>query len=416
MARLREDPVILLRKLWPNFNAVWAIKPIEDRFLLRSYYESVPFGLFTAALIFDDALYSVIAIIGLSALILTPWDRRKVLLGGWLLYVMLVMMLTHGEGRYRHFLFPTLLPFAAWFVCSLRTAEWRQVAAWQRWGVVAMVIACLWTPLFLRYPLEWATLNVRRSWLAQRADWAAQAGNFDSALERYFQAAKVDPKSPDIWLAVGKLQLQRGAVEQALSAFDSAFLVTPAYIPVNMHRGDALRRLGRDDEARRAFEGYYTYEDDMLEWSWQFLNAPPTTAIDVGDGLDFGYVHGMYAAEQQVGRSARWTNGRAEVELAGSDAGGTIQLTLAAPRLDVATVDARLCVLSICRDISLGPKWRTYTLIVPKAASYRIELRSPTFQPQRFDPQSPDNRTLGIIVDQVKFEDFAATTQHVGTR
>jgi hypothetical protein len=328
------------------------------------------------------------------------------------------MMLTHGEGRYRHFIFPTLLPFAAWLLLALRVGEWRQrFPVWQRWGVVAVVVACLWTPLMLRYPTDWAILNLRRGWLAQRADWAVRAGNPNAALEYYFQASKIKPMSPDIWLAIGKLQLRQGAIDQAVSAFDSAFLVTPGYIQVHMHRGDALRRLGREDEARRAFKGYYTDEVDLLEWSWLFLDAPPPTEIDVGDGLDFGYVHGMYAAEEQGGRSARWTKERAAVELAGNAAGGTIQLTLAAPRLDATPVDARVCVVDICRNISIGPTWRTFKLVVPKAERYLVELSSPTFQPQSFDPQTTDNRTLGVIVDRVAFDTFATAAGHeLGTR
>ncbi|HEX9372924.1 MAG TPA: glycosyltransferase family 39 protein, partial [Roseiflexaceae bacterium] len=70
LARLREDPAILLRKLWPNWIYLWRVKPIEDRFLQESYYGDVGLPLFAAALVFDDALYLVIALAGVAGLAL----------------------------------------------------------------------------------------------------------------------------------------------------------------------------------------------------------------------------------------------------------------------------------------------------------------------------------------------------------
>ncbi len=412
LARLREDPAILLRKLWPNFNALWMIKPIEDRFLLPTYYQDVPFGMFTTALILDDALYVVIALLGVCGLVLAPMDRSKILLGGWLVYVLLVVLLTHGEGRYRHFLFPVLLPYAAWLVSTLRVRAGRQRLGSRRlYAIAAAVLALMWTPLVLRYPTRWAGENLRRGWAMFRAEWAEQAGNTDSALAFYSQAREADPRSADVWLAIGRLELRRGNVAQALSAFDSAFLIRPSYIPVNVSRGDALRRLGNADEARRAFKGYYTDELEMLEWAWQYLETPHPTTVHVGDGLDFGYVHGMHAAEQQLGRRARWTRGRAEVKLQGSAAGGRVLLTLAAPRPDGQPVAAKLCVVNTCRQVNVGASWRTFEMIVPGADAYRLVISAPTFQPQAHDPRSADSRELGVLVEEVTLSSFATAQQ-----
>lgn len=414
LARLREDPAILLRKLWSNFNALWMVKPIEDRFLLPTYYQDVPFGMFSTALILDDGLYFLVALLGLSGLVLAPLDRSKVLLGGWLLYVMLVVLLTHGEGRYRHFVFPVLLPYMAWLVGTLRSRAGRNLFhSWRLYATAATVVALMWTPLVLRYPGKWARQNLQRSWAMLRAEWAVQADDSDTALERYWQATQADPRSADVWLAIGRLELRRGNVLQALSAFDSAFIITPSYIPVNVSRGDALRRLGRTEEARRAFEGYYTDEIEMLEWAWQYLETPLPTVVHVGDGLDFGYVHGMYAAEQQVGRLVRWTRGRAEVKLQGSQAGGRVRLTLAAPRPDRQAVATELCVATICREIELGATWRTFEVVVPQADAYRVVITTPTFQPQALDPSSTDNRELGVLVEDVVVSSFSTT--HTGT-
>ena len=72
LARLREDPMILLRKLWPNWEYLARVKPIEDRFVLESYYLDVRLPQFVAALALDDALYLLIALAGVAGLCFAP--------------------------------------------------------------------------------------------------------------------------------------------------------------------------------------------------------------------------------------------------------------------------------------------------------------------------------------------------------
>ena len=146
MARLREDPAILLRKLWPNWVALWRVKPIEDRFLQENYYGDVPLPLFATALLLDDALYFVIALAGIAGMgwywarAARPGFRALLaspvaLHAGWLLYTVATIMLTHGEGRYRHFLFPVLIPYAAWLLARRQeTGDRRQETGDRRQG------------------------------------------------------------------------------------------------------------------------------------------------------------------------------------------------------------------------------------------------------------------------------------------
>ncbi|MFN8569031.1 MAG: hypothetical protein U0Z44_16285 [Kouleothrix sp.] len=117
LARLREDPAILLRKLWPNWVYTWRVKPIEDRFLQENYYSDVPLALFGAALLFDDALYLVIALAGIAGLVL--WDQARTLRQEWR---------TERRGQR-----------GAWrFVLGSRLAE-------PRWLMIGWVLYCLAT-------------------------------------------------------------------------------------------------------------------------------------------------------------------------------------------------------------------------------------------------------------------------------
>jgi tetratricopeptide (TPR) repeat protein len=407
LARLREDPAILLRKLWPNWNAIWMIKPIEDRFLLPTYYQDVPLHIFVLALLLDDVLYVVLVLLSLWGLLCAPLDRRKILLGGWVLSLLAVVLLTHGEGRYRQFIFPALLPYAAWQIVELRRCRLRVGA--QRLAYLAAVVAALWWPIVSFYPREWAMRNLRRGWDVQQAEWALQSGDTASAIKHLEQANAADPGSADVWLAFARVYQQMSLQEEALNALENAYKQTPSYVTVNLLRGDSYRRLGRDEEARAAFKGFYNDEQQMLDWAWNDLSAPPPEVVEVGDGLDFGLVFGMHPAElqeQEQRRMVRWTDRRAAIKLAGSATGTRISLTLAAQWPNQQPVPIRVCVNGICRELVLGVEWRDYWLTAPAASEYLVTIESPTFAPQDFDPQSKDERRLGILVDRAALLPF----------
>ncbi len=195
LQRLREDPSIMPRKLWPNWNYLWRVKPIEDRFLQRTYYEDIPLGMFVLGLVLDDALLYAVLLAALGGLLWSPFDRAKLLLVGWLLYVVAVVLLTHGEARYRHFVLPVLLPYAAWLLVNLGTLRRAGTLGpgW-RWAAVVAGVVLLWSPLMQQYPWSWAGRNLGRGWAMQRAEAAAGAGNTAGALSWYERAAEHDPE------------------------------------------------------------------------------------------------------------------------------------------------------------------------------------------------------------------------------
>ena len=153
LQRLREDPAILARKLWPNWVFLARVKPIQDRFLMESYYDSVDLPLFVAALLFDDLLYVVVALAAIAGLcsILAGLAGRSQRALAWLCvawcgYLLVTLLLTHGEARYRHFLFPVLIPYAAWALLRARQpAALLPPAAWQRALVASIVLVFGWS-------------------------------------------------------------------------------------------------------------------------------------------------------------------------------------------------------------------------------------------------------------------------------
>jgi hypothetical protein len=397
--RLREDPAILLRKLWPNWVFLTRVKPIQDRFLLESYYAVVELPLFVAALVLDDLLYVVIALAAIAGLVRAtsragPGSPVWLVLA-WVGYAVFTMLLTHGEARYRHFLFPVLIPFAAWQLVRWRS---RNSSADTPRGlrksavVLALWAVFLWTVL-TAYPWDWAGWNTARGWhtLAGDARWAV--GDREGALASYGQAIQ-EHDVPDAWLRLGHARRAAGDLAGAAEAYRRAWRREPLYYPASTWYGDALRELGDEERARRAFGGSFADEGRVLGYAWRELSPVPVRRVDVGGGLDFGYVDGVYPAEEIDGASARWTDGRARIRLAASPGPAVLELRLAAPRLDGSTVTAEVCAAGTCHTLPLEHSWRAYRLPVaaPASGALEIEVRSATFA-------APDGRVLGVLVD-----------------
>lgn len=432
LARLREDPAILARKLWPGWVYLWSVKAIEDRLIQESYYGDVGLPQFVAAFIFDDALGLLIALAGMAGLVLYRREERpkpprdgvwrralaslhepKALMALWVLYAIATTMLTHAETRYRHFLYPILIPYAAWLLTRLSATRRRAgqsrlpaetprssgPAAWRLLGIAA-IWALLGGVWLVYYPRSWAADGVSRGWhaLASEVEWAL--GDHDSALREDERVLAVR-KTPDAWLRLGDHARAMGDTRRAEKAYRSAVAIAPPYVAAVARFGDLLRALGNEHDARDAFVGDYVDQQRLVDWSWRNLGSAAAPAVAVGDGLDFGYVGGVYLPELQEGARVRWTNGLGMLRLRGPVGPAVLRLRLAAPRPDGAA-SVRVCVASRCQPLDLGPAWRVYSLSVDitKEAPLLVELRSDTFV-------SAEGRRLGILIDSASLEALA---------
>jgi 4-amino-4-deoxy-L-arabinose transferase-like glycosyltransferase len=440
MARLREDPTIPLRKLWPNLVYLWRIKPIEDRFLMESYYADVGLPLFSSALIFDDILYLLIALAAVAGLVfrrptlrysstqaaepspppllrrLPSWPRGRTggrqptrfrdpqsLLSAWLFYVVVTVLLTHGEARYRHLLFPVLIAYAAWALIrgaqEMRSERNLEIVPYPGFLVVAVLWAIILGVLLGSYPWAWAGQNLARGWHTLVGDLAGAVGERTAALQAYERATDAQ-ETPDGWLRRGDAARALGDLPRALHAYRQATRLTPPYVAASARLGDLLRELGDNSEARKAFEGSYADDQEVIDWAWNNLLPAPKPALDIGNELDYGYVGGVYPAEKLQGATARWTNGHGRLRLGGMPNGraeqgaALLRLRLAAPRPDGVPARAQVCAEGNCWTLSVGAAWRIYTLPFSVAPNepLTVEVRSDTFD-------APDGRRLGMLID-----------------
>lgn len=399
-ARLMEDPLILVRKLNPNWHYLWAVNPIiEDRFVLRTYYADPPPLVFLAALVFDDLLMLLVVVFGISGLVRISNRSAMLLFSMWLLYIVATTLLTHTEGRYRHFLYPVLIPLAAVAlldaVAWLRRRDWSTVRRMPKTNLVLMLVSLLiGHAILVRYPWEWALQGAQRSAWLLLGDLALTADRPEQAVSAYQNALQASER-PDAWVRLGDTYRLLGRHESAINAYRAASALTPAYIVPALHLGDLLREMGELERARRAYDVPYAEPQQVLDWAWGELSVAPLRRIEVGDGLDFGYLTGVYVAEQQGDRFVRWTNGAARIRISGSP-DGVLMLRLAAPRLGDETVSMQICADRRCQSVPLEQGWRSYRILLPpnEAAEQIIELNSPTFV-------GPDGRSLGVLIDEI---------------
>jgi 4-amino-4-deoxy-L-arabinose transferase-like glycosyltransferase len=448
LARLREDPAILLRNLWPNLAALLSADTTEDRFLQESYYADVGLPQFAAALLFDDAFYPLIMLAAIAGLILWQPSARpghpvsrfgapRWLFMAWALYVVATVLLTHGEPRYRHFLFPVLLPYAAWALIprheTRRHGDTGAQDTSRKMGSIPfphsrlpisrspslLVVALLWSMLLGivlgSYPWGWAGPTLARAWHTAAGDIAWAAGDLAGAQRAYERATDIY-ETPDGWLRRGDAARALGDVPQAQRAYRAAANMTPPYIAASARLGDLLRELGDDQKARDAFKGSYGDPQQAIDWSWRELRPAPQAALDIGDGLDFGYVGGVFPAEEMQGETARWTNGSGRLRLGGMPGSAAakqnrldlVRLRMAAPRPDGAHVQATVCAANSCHTLEVAPVWRDYALLfsVTTDEPLTIEIESATFRPRDYDPASSDERTLGVLLNRAEISEL----------
>ncbi|NTV62036.1 MAG: phospholipid carrier-dependent glycosyltransferase, partial [Oscillochloris sp.] len=201
MAQLRADPLLILRRVPVEWAGLWTVKPIEDRFLQADYYSDPSPGYFLSSLVLDDLLYVLILCAAPLGLLLARRNPFALLLGLWVVVFVVAGMLTHTEGRYRHFLFVVMIPLAAMAPGGR--------GAYDRTMRGPTLVSLAWIGLTLlpglgAYPWEWASSGALRSIYRMQGDQLAAAGQVAEATRAY-QAALDASRTPDGWIALGDL-------------------------------------------------------------------------------------------------------------------------------------------------------------------------------------------------------------------
>lgn len=114
------------------------------------------------------------------------------------------------------------------------------------------------------------------------ADLFLQAKKYDSALEQYSQIQKLGLQSPDLYLRMGQIYLQKGDFNKAVKSFQAADALAPRNPFVTSALGDSLRLAGRSVEAVAMYRQLLSIDPENAN----AMNNLAFTLIETGGSPD----------------------------------------------------------------------------------------------------------------------------------
>lgn len=403
-AILREEPLKPFHRFGENFRATIKAQFIEDFFVKRSTFGRLlrpvaPLGLLS------DLMWLVWCVAGIAGILHPGTDRAfKWVMGLWLCYSTVTVLVFHVEPRY---LFPIWLILAIYGSWTLAQG-WRWLASLRTRPLRAIMIAtsiASFLLLFVSYRNYPAILlrGFRREQAFIAGERAFRRNDYPAA-ERAFRAAlAVEPNNIDTAVALAGVLLAEKRPEEGM-----ALIERYGSRESGIMLGALLRATGDERQAALLLsEGERMANVDAQPWTLNAVRPPETRGLVLGNDLDLGYISGFAPSEYIGERTLRWLKGKGEIVLplpAPLAPGDMALIELAAP----VPLDAPPTI-SINggppRRLPVQSQWRCFLLPIPPEAfgqrTLRLQLAAPTFIPMQRDPQSDDARALSIMVHRV---------------
>jgi hypothetical protein len=400
-AIVRGDPAGYAAKAAKEAGDLWRINFGAFERLLGGYgLGKVPPLWLALSFVLDDLLYLIA--LPLSVLGWCQGLRRedRWLFGLWIAYNCGTAAIFFAISRFRLPLMPLILLLAArgavavveWWRAG-RTFQWGKPHRWLIPAVVALLLVALVLPTIA--PDQYVVGAQRWSDAERLARGYAllQGGKPDEALATFEQL-------PGAFYA---RTTALAAAYHALGQDDRALaLLDDERDPMGatLLRGDIFRAQGKDDAALEALNYRDVRIANPTDQAWAQLSPPPLDRVDVGDGLDLGYVRGMNLNEQDSdGTTYRWTEGRAEVRLTSPSEGRVLVLRVRGYRPDGTAPAVRVSINGrYAETIAPETTWQVSRLHVAiPAGPVVVRLEMPTFV-----PGAADQRQLGFMLDWVE--------------
>jgi 4-amino-4-deoxy-L-arabinose transferase-like glycosyltransferase len=306
--------------LWrPLFSA-------EERQIRGYALGRVPAWHLAALFIFDDLLYVAILLLALLGLVLTPPHLLKSLTGLWVLLWVLIAFTFFAVTRFRLPIVALLVPWAGVGVAMLASRE--SVIAHFRAlplrGKLALLpgIVAICVVVLPALPVGDTWLGVER-WGQQepfrQGEFLLRDNKPQEAIAQYKQA---NQGLIDTRYSLAAAYLQTGQTQEALALLSGN--EPPDRYEPSIIKGEAARMAGDLTSARSLFNArpVQVAGDEALVWAWDHLRPPVTSTLDIGSGLDVGYIRGFYAPEKEegigdnfhdFGNTFRWTGTEARI-------------------------------------------------------------------------------------------------------
>jgi 4-amino-4-deoxy-L-arabinose transferase-like glycosyltransferase len=262
-----------------------------------------------ALFLFDDLLYIIILLLAVIGLAVAPPHPLKSLTALWVLLWVVTSFVFFAVTRFRLPIVACLIPWAGVGIALLPELRSR-FAELPRRILVAGAVSALAILLVIvpAVPLTDTWLGIER-WGRQAPYRSAEdhlrQGDPDAAIQQY-NRANLDLSDTRYGLASALLQVERPGDALALLRPDE----DPDRFEPHIIRGEAARKAGNLDDARSFFNAraVQVAGEDALDWAWDHLRPPEVEKVELGTGLDVGYIRGFSQPERDSeGRYFRWT-------------------------------------------------------------------------------------------------------------
>ncbi|KAB8143505.1 glycosyl transferase [Chloroflexia bacterium SDU3-3] len=417
VAEIAAHPAMFAQKLWGEAKKFFALQHFDELREKRAIW--VPPAEVWAKLLLGDGVWLALLLGGLAGMCfwpgwgqarrprgLLPWlgaalaDQRT-LLAPWAAYILLTSLLFHVELRYRLPIYPALAPFAGWAAAALH-GRWARPTRGRVALAAALAASALALMLLHRPYLAEAWMLADKHIALWEADRALERGDSRAASRSAAYALAMDDTSALARVAQARAALLAGDRVAAERAMDAAIAALGAHPQAHLLRGALLRHQGDAQQARAELAYETASLQDLQAWSWDAfapLGGPPA-ALDVGGGLDLGYLRGFYPAQGGY----RWSTAQAQVRLARPGA-ARVQIDLAPGRPSAAPPPTIFVYNGGTEigQITLRDGWQQVVFSLESTTDvHTITLRTTTFRPRDLDPASGDSRQLGVMVRRIE--------------
>ena len=405
-AILREDPLRPFRPMWGTFRHIWKAQFVEDYFLKRSFFAR-PLREVAWLGLPGDLIWLVFSAAGIAGVLHPATDRPfKVVLGLWLVYSVLTVLIFHVEPRYLLPIWLLLGLYGSAMLAAPRHSLHMLRRHIVRSSLIAATLLAL-VVLFVTYRNYPAIIGPgwRREAAMRRGEAAYAKEDFSGAERAFRQALAADPGFVDAEVGLALALGAQGRPDQALAVIsvdDSRRSALTAGLLLRASGDlDSARELLRPSENRAG--------EDAQQWSLEMLQPEPRSSLVLGDdALDLGYIAGFGGSESAGERSMRWLLGTGAVALPLPEPvalGDALVLELAGPLPGREPLDV---VINERWPVTLGVAagWREYRIVLPPdlvgSRELRLDLRAPTRLPAFENSGSDDARPLSVMVHAIR--------------
>ena len=313
--RITADPAAFVGKGLKESLDLWKPSLSAEENAVQGYPSGrVPAWHLTLLFVFDTLLYAAILLLAVCGFALSKPTPLKWLTLGWVLLWVVMSFVFFAVTRFRMPVVAALLPWAGAGITALPSLrDWRATHMLTRVASAAAVVAII-AVVGLNVPLG-DTMTGIDAWQRQapyrEGERLLSEGRLADAVESYQHA---DLNIADTRYGLAAALLQQGSTDEALAALRQNEPGDRYEAPIL--RGQAARMQGNLDNARSFFNARVVQVagDEALRWAWDHLRPADVQSLEVGSGLDVGYIRGFHGPEKDAGgRSFRWSTVRAEV-------------------------------------------------------------------------------------------------------